>query len=494
MTRNKLFPISRLFLLLIPSLTFSLLASSEINAQSCDSAGINIISGTFLGNERRNYYGDNPPESLQVKWKHYLGKGKTVISRKLGTRIWAGAGWTGQPLLVQENGKTYLIQGAYDHHLKKIDIENQQVIWQYKFDDVIKGTGTIWVNKNAREKRDNVVIFQGSRLGVGNYLDSKHIPSFRAISYHDGSELWRLDVRWTDSYSRDVDGSALVIKDTVYIGLENSMLTLIDPDYRNAKMKDGMLQPQLIKETPLYTQEDVIKHKNNVVTESSPSRLGNHLYITSGAGHVYGYNLVTKEIDWDFYIGSDMDGSPVVTNDSCLLISVEKQYIQGHGGVFKLDPSKKPENAVIWYLPTADTSYYGWEGGVIGSVGVNDHYNPGTMPYLAAFTSIDGFLYIVEHMQVDSFKSVYGPNNIQKYHMPKIVHKTKTGPSISTPILVDDKIIAAGYNGIRMFSYNHTGEVTQIAFHPGEYEATPVVWNGKIYVASRDGYLYCFGN
>ncbi len=28
----------------------------------------------------------------------------------------------------------------------------------------------------------------------------------------------------------------------------------------------------------------------------------------------------------------------------------------------------------------------------------------------------------------------------------------------------------------------------------GPVEATPVVWKGRIYVASRDGYLYCLGD
>lgn len=455
---------------------------------------LKIIIGTFLGNEQRNYYGQKPPSALQVHWKYYLGKGKTVISRKLGEREWAGAGWTGQPLLVEENQKLYLIQGAYDHHLKKIDVQNQELIWQYAFDDVIKGTGTLWLNPVPENQKDKVVIFQGSRLGVGNYLDSKHIPSYRAISYFEGSELWRLDVRWTDSYSRDVDGSALMIRDTLYIGLENSLLTLIDPDYRRAQMKDNMIQPKIFKETLLYTPEDVIKHKNNVVTESSPCLLGDHLYITSGAGHVYGYNLKTKEIDWDFYIGSDMDGSPVVTHDSCLLVSVEKQYICGNGGVFKLNPLKNPEDAVVWYLPTKDTCYYGWKGGVIGSVGINDLYNDGTKPYLAAFTSIDGYLYVVEHNCINKKERVQGPNKKNQYHSPKIIKKINTGPSISTPLIVDNKIIAAGYQGIHMYEYDKEGSIQKIGYHPGEYEATPVVWNGKIYVASRNGYLYCFGD
>ena len=62
---------------------------------------IRVINGTFLGNEGRNYSGDRAPDRLDVIWKHYLGKGETVISRKIGSVEWKGAGWTGQPLMVQ---------------------------------------------------------------------------------------------------------------------------------------------------------------------------------------------------------------------------------------------------------------------------------------------------------------------------------------------------------------------------------------------------------
>ena len=66
-------------------------------------------------------------------------------------------------------------------------------------------------------------------MGYGKYLDTKHFPSYRTISYITGQELWELDVRMTDSYSREVDGSCLMYDDTLYIGLENGIFTVIDP-------------------------------------------------------------------------------------------------------------------------------------------------------------------------------------------------------------------------------------------------------------------------
>ncbi len=459
-----------------------------------DSAMYEVLIETFLGNEQRNYYGEDPPDKMDIIWKLYLGKGKTVISRKIGEKEWEGAGWTGQPLLVRESSGFYLILGAYDHNLKKIDAGTGKVLWQYQFDDVVKGTATIWNNRKSTDKKNSIVILQGSRLGTGNYLDSKHIPSYRAISYFTGEELWRLDVKLTESYSRDADGSALVIDDTAFLGLENSLFTVFNPDYKKAEIKDSMLQPKIYQEIKLYEEKDVISHNNNVVTESSPCKLDDKIYVASGSGHVYGYDLKKKQIVWDFFIGSDIDGTTVVTYDSCLLVTIEKQYISGKGGVFKLDPSKSPENAVVWYFPTGDEEYLDWKGGIIGSAGINDYYNNGKYPYIAAFIAIDGYLYVVNHMQVEKSKKVAGPDNRKYYPAPVLIYKKHIGPSISTPIIVDNKLIAPGYNGINLFSYDRELNFDHIDSLPGAFESTPIVYDKKIYIASRDGYFYCLGN
>lgn len=453
-----------------------------------------IITPTFLGNYTRNYYGNEAPDSLKIHWKLNLGSGKTVISRKLGERIWAGAGWTGQPLLVNEDSNLYIIQGAYDHNLKKINAKTGKIVWQYKFDDVIKGTGTLWENPDTSEPWNKIVILQGSRLGVGNYLDSKHIPSYRAISYFTGKELWRLDVKWTASYSRDVDGSALILNDTAYLAFENSLFTKFSPDYKNAAIKDNMLQPAIYKETYFYTEKDVISHKGNVVSESSPCIIGDVIYTASGSGHVFGYNIKTDTICWDYFIGSDIDGSAVVTYDSCLLVTIEKQYIKGNGGIMKLDPRKDPEEAVVWFFPTDSARFESWEGGIIGSPSINDLYKSDSMSYLAAFSAIDGYLYVVEHDKIDSTKHVKGPDAKKLFPTPMLVFKYKTGASISTPIFTGKKLIAAGYGGLYLFEYNSSLEFKKTAYRGGSFESTPVVHNRKIYIASREGYFYCLGD
>ncbi len=451
-----------------------------------------LIIPTFLGDGSRNYYGDSAPSRLTPIWKAYLGKGVTVISRRLGSREWAGAGFTGQPLLVEEDGDLFLIQGSYDHSLRKIDARTGRFVWEYRFDDVVKATGTLWENPGG-DPADRLVIIQGSRLGVENPFDAPRIPSLRAISYSSGKELWRLNVRMTQSYSRDVDASALVAGGKVYIGLENSLFTILDPDPRQATVREGMLQPRILGEQLLYREEDVISHRHNVTTESSPTLLDGVVYVPSGSGRVWGYDTAQGRLSWEFPIGSDLNGTAPATYDHCLLVSVEKQYIPGRGGMFKLDPGKDPSRAAVWYFPVADHVFAGWEGGVIGSPAVNDLYPQSSWGHLAAFLGIDGFLYVVRHDETEEGWMVAGPDGATLYPVPRLVFKKFVGPSISTPIFVQDKLVAATCQGVYLFSYDQDLRFTLLDHLTAPFEATPVAHRGRIYVASRDGFLYCLG-
>lgn len=358
----------------------------------------------------------------------------------------------------------------------------------------MKGTGTIWINQNADEIEKRYMILQGSRYGFKNDWKAKIIPSFRAISYISGNELWRMNVKRTFSYSRDVDASPLVINDTAYIGLENGIFTVFNPDCNQKTERRGMKQPVVYQELMLYSDRDpaLLDNGINLVTESSPAKLGNRIYIAS-CNRVYGYNLNTRKFDWIFFIGSDIDGSPVITSDSCLLISVEKQYIKGKGGLFKLDPSKAPENAVVWYFATDDWRFGEWEGGIVGTAAVNDYYRKEDEPALAAFIGIDGYLYVVNHTLL-SGETNPGPGDSIQYPKPKLIFKKNIGPSISSPIIVDNKLIAASSLAIYLFEFDENMNFRLIDKKSGIFEASPIVWNGKVYIASRNGYLYCFGN
>lgn len=450
--------------------------------------------GTYLGNEKRNYYGNKAPDKLDIIWKLYLGEG---ISPAYGNpkKLWKGAGWTGQPLYIREKEKDYLIIGAFDYNLKKIEAETGKIVWEYRFDDIIKGTGTFWENKKDTNLESRYMIIQGSRYGYWNTLDDKFIPSFRAVSYMTGKELWRMNVKKTDSYSRDADGSALVINDTAYLALENGLFTIFSPDPKNIKLKDEKFQPEIYKEIQYYNKEDIKLHGDDLVAEASPTLLNDIIYTPSGSGHIYGYSIKAGKNTKDFYIGTDLQGTAPVTDDNCLIVAVEKQYTDGQGGVIKIDPSKSSDKAVLWYFPTENKKWYHWEGGIIGSVAVNDTYVSGNKTRVAVFIDITGHLYVVDHNSIDKSKTSTGPDGKTQYPAPKLLFDEKIEGTIASPIIVEDKIIAPTDKGIFLYKIDiKNKKLTLLDKIPDlEIDATPIAVDGKVYIASRNGYLYCLG-
>jgi hypothetical protein len=443
-----------------------------------------ILYPTFLGSEARNFYGRGMPDSLAVIWQTYLGGSQTRVGKRV--LDWSGTGWTGQPTLFREAGRDYVVIGGFDHQLRKLDAETGQTVWTYRFDDVIKGAATLM--PIFRGDRDLVLILQGSRMGFNKTMASPVVTSFRAIDA-DGREAWRLNIRRTDSYSRDVDASALVLDTLLFLGAENGVFYIIDPDPEKCCLKDGFLQPRILKEITLYEPGDGARHKGNLVIEASPTRCGDRIFVSSGSGHVYGIDLRTWEVVWRFDTGTDLDGTLAVTGDSCLILAVEKQYTRDRGGVFKLDPRKPAAEAVVWFFPTNDRRYSDWEGGVVGSPTVQDS--------LVLFRAIDGGLYLVNHYLIEPKGSARF--NKRLYPRPRLLAKKQLSPAIATSLILGDRVLTVGYDDkLMIFRIERnsagTGFILQDSLTvPGFFESTPLVWDRRIYLGNRNGYFYCIG-
>jgi hypothetical protein len=96
---------------------------------------------------------------------------------------------------------------------------------------------------------------------------------------------------------------------------------------------------------------------------------------------------------------------------------------------------------------------------------------------------------------------------------PKLVFKDNVGGAISSPIMVDDYVIAAAYDAtVHVYKIDYQAQggvplkdrsgrewtvgVKEVATFTGAgaYESTPIVWQGRIYIGSRNGSLYCLGD
>ena len=72
---------------------------------------------------------------------------------------------------------------------------------------------------------------------------------------------------------------------------------------------------------------------------------------------------------------------------------------------------------------------------------------------MCAFSSIDGNLYVVNYKEIDNSKIVKGPDGKTEYSTPKLLFKYFIGQGISSPIIIDNKIVACSSSGIYLFEF-----------------------------------------
>lgn len=455
--------------------------------------GIVLSHPTYLGGPRRDVTGSGDgPDTLDLIWKTEIGTGRTA--RPDGSLVnWSGTGWTGQPTLTHEHGVPWLVIGGYDHGLRRIDARDGAVRWRAGLDDVIKGTNTVY-HDPRRPEGDRVVVVTGSRRGNGRDVGDPAIAPLRAFSFATGAELWRLPVPRTPNYSQDVDASPLWLDGRLIVAVEPGYVLALDPESLSTG-PDGHPMPSVLASSPpLWSAEDVTSHAqeggSNLALEGSPAVLGDRIYIASSSGHVYGLDRDTLAIEWDFHPGGDFDSTVVVTRDEKLLVGMERQYVD-HGGVYLLDPGRPPAEAVEWFFRTEDRGIGEWAGGVVGSVALHP-----SAP-LAAFCSVDGSVYVVRVDATDGDNA--GPDGAQRFPRPRLVFSGYVGGSISTPALLEDRMVAAGLDGkVHLYTVGPEDAGYAVAeidtfTADGPFESTPLVWDGRVYVGCRDGFLYCLG-
>lgn len=456
------------------------------------SAQIKPLVGTYLGDNERNFYGNRAPSKLRVKWKVPLGTGKTTFGLN-DVRTWKGAGWTGQPLVIQEGKELYLIQGTLSHHLKKIRARDGRVIWSTSVGDVIKGTPTFIDTGGPGEGRYTLIV--GSRSGFGEHWRKGTAYSLHGISYLTGRKLWRHNSRTTVSNSRDCDASAVVVGGKAAIPLENGYFTVFSPDVRKAgKEKNGGLpSPKIYKQFRVFEEADRALYGSELCPESSPTVIGRKAYLAAGVGRVYRCSLgFFGGAKTELEIGGDLNGSMPLTNDGHLLLGVEKQFIPGHGGVVKFSPAGK----VKWFHPLPDRKWYTWDGGLVGSPAVNHRYQSTVTPDLACFVGVDGVLTLVNHKKLQPGVTHPGPRQKRNYPAPLVLDRVKLPEgSISTPLFVGDRIVVGYDNGLDLYQVTPENKLVRLDRLSGPmFDATPVVWDGLIYAGSKNGFLYCLGD
>jgi outer membrane protein assembly factor BamB len=443
------------------------------------------VSGllTFRGNPTNSWYGTGPvPTNPEVEWR-YPDTPMCSQSTDMGaTSTWCGNGWTGQVVLWERPDQvTELMFGGYDRSFHFVDAATgENTRDPIVTGDLVKGSPTI-------DPDGYPLVYFGSR-------DNK--LRIVALDRGEAEVLWTfqsdlsVEGRWND----DWDGAPRIVNDILFEGGENSIFYVWK--LNRAYGADGKVtvDPVLLFKMPTWDDqllEDLSPSQwigarwESTSIEDTVLVLEGRVYFGTSAGRVLGLDITNvadgvAPVVLDFWVADDVDASIVADAEGMLYVSSEvKRHLPRAdevGQLVKLDPSN-PDDPFVWGAFSQTESPY--EGGFFATPALGD----GVL-YAA---SNKGFLTVIDQATGEEIwhDSIGSTQNTGPVHM-------------SSPIVVDGHLllaIASGY--LRCYDLaDPRVPVLEWEFKVGDgtLEATPAIWEGTIYLASRDGYLYAIGD
>ncbi len=382
------------------------------------------------------------------------------------TTTWCGIGWTGQPAVWEVDTETWLAVGAYDRGIHILDaLTGQPRLKRFATGDIVKGSLTV-------DPDGFPLIYSGSRDG-----------KLRILAFdrpEELVELWSLSgddvnpMMWND----DWDGAPLILKDHLITGGENSWLHIVRLNRELDNSGLVSVDPEIVFQAPGWDEELLrALGDNNVSIENSVAISGNTVWFANSGGLVQGWNLEplgrgeTPIRTFRWWMGDDIDATIVVDKDGFLYVAAE--YERGTarsrevGQLVKLDPGN-PEAPLVWSLHDNQRA----PGGIWST--------PALHKDVLYATTNSGRLMSVDR---DSGQLLWS--------------KQLEGPLWGSPVVVDDILIVGDCGGyLRAFGVQDPRvepiEIWRIEIG-GCIEATPTVWNGRIYIGSREGGLFAIG-
>jgi outer membrane protein assembly factor BamB len=430
---------------------------------------------TFRGNPTRTWYGRGPvPDAPEVAWRYPDQPMCTIEETSDGERRWCGTGWTGQPLVrVLDDGRAEVIVGAYDGAVHFVDGDSGAATRPpFRTGHMVKGTETL-------DPDGYPLLYTGSRDG--------HLRIV-ALDREVPTELWALGAHPERVWNNDWDGSPAIVDDVMYVGGEDSWFYAVE--LHRAYDADGLVtvEPEVILEVAGWTDELIAAiGDHNVSIESSVALFEGRAYFANSGGRIVGLDVSDlraspdEAIVFDFWAGDDTDATITIDEEGMLYVAVELQRFlpraEEVGQLIKLDPYTDGD-PLVWSVEVAP-DLRPWmdedDGGIWATPALHR-----------------GVLYVTTHpgdlLAVDTVTG-------------EVLHEERIGyHEWGSPVVVDDTLVvptceAGGLRAYDVSDPHRPRERWTFTLPTGAcVESTPAVWDGRIYVGSRDGYLYGIGD
>jgi outer membrane protein assembly factor BamB len=430
---------------------------------------------TFRGNATRTYYGRGPvPEDPEILWRFPASGGMcSRSSDEEGERNWCGTGWTGQPNVVQAEGRTEVRFGAYDRAVHVLDARTGEEVYEpFVTGDLVKGTVT-------SDPDGYPLLYVGSR---DNELRILALDRGRRMV-----ELWSLsaDTAPNPVWNNDWDGSPLIVGDYLLEGGENSWFYVVKLNRGYEEDGTVVVRPQIRLMVPGFDQrlfDDLGDTEVSIESSVAYDEERGVAYFANSGGLVQGWDVSSVLRDgrkarraFRFWTGEDTDATVVIDEEGFLYVASELERFNERsdrvGQVLKLDP-EEPQDPVVWSIPVPGE---GGDGGVWAT--------PGLYGEAVFVTTNTGRLLAIDRDRGDVAWELRLPP-----------------PTWTSPVIVDDVLIVGDCAGVL-----HAFDLRRdpLAGPPTErwaielggcIESTPAVWQGTVYVGSRGGAVFALGD
>lgn len=440
----------------------------------------------FRGNPTRTFYGSGPiPTNAPTQQWKFPEQPMTGLS-PVGSeeKWWSGSGWTGQPLVQEwEDGTTEVIFGAYDKKIHFVDAETgTRLRPDYDMGDIIKGTLSL-------DPDGYPLLYAGSRD-----------PRFRILAT-DGDEVrevWSLHAKSVEGmWNDDWDSNPVVVDDMLYIGGENSWWFAIK--LNRGYDADGLVTvaPEVVFQMPAWTDElfDLLGRQHSV--ENSTVVFGQKAYFATSGGRVVGVDVSdvengNAEVFFDFWMGDDIDSTMLVDAEGYL-------YVVAHADHEKTNNTAARRVREVGQLVKLDTSIPADSltslDPIVWSLDIPAARGQDTGAWATPALHEDGLLFVA----ADS-----GDLLAVNTDTGEVVWDDYVGVNAwSSPIIVDDTLLIMTNcvsEDRNLRAYDLADPLAPVQMWEstittgGCVEATPAVWNGQVFIGSRDGFMYAFGS
>jgi outer membrane protein assembly factor BamB len=422
----------------------------------------------FRGNPTRTFFGGGDVSTEPtVQWTYPDSAmcGSSSVGGE--TTVWCGTGWTGQPVVWERpDGITEVIFGAYDHAVHFVDADTGEDLRPpFPTSDIIKGSVTL-------DPDGYPLLYFGSR-------DNK--LRIVALDRDEPTLLWSIDATEVNGiWNNDWDSNPVIVDDIMYEGGENGWFfgVVLNRGYDS----DGKvtIDPDVVLAMPGYNDELLSNSGRNVSIESSVAVYDQRVYFTNSGGRVVGVDVSRiregeAPIVFDYYTGGDIDATPAIDADGMLYLSIEHEPSQ-------MGPFERNRNLEVGQLVKLDPYTDGdprlW--GVDLTVSGNADSGSWASPALYG-----GMVYLTTHQ--GKLIAVDGETG-------EVVWSDEVGfHSWSSPVVVNEVLVAATCLGdIRAYAVadpRAPDPLWTVNIAGSCLESTPAVWNGRIYLGSRDGYM-----